>query len=265
MQFKNSKIASPMGSRLLLWVGLALVILIIATLFLLPPVRPRITILDDGRLKIADNGAGVQEYLTACGCPVNDRDVVIEIERTPSGDSLFSIQRSRTVNIEDFGSSWTVNTSQRTVRGLVEENKDKFKLQYDDRLEPSLDTPVKDGMAVKITRVTTEDFLKNEPVSPDFKIVADEKLPRGKIKTVDKGKPGVKEVSYRNFYKNGKLTLTKKLSERVIKPPESGVKRVGSRVLVMSRSGFRGKRVLTMEATAYDAAPRQVKGLSMVL
>lgn len=257
MSEPHLKVDHNLGSRLLLYTGLGLlslvVLLVITTL---PQIPPQTIIVDNGKLWICDNHAPPDRILDQLGRSLGKLDTVTEIPHpNNTSDKLFIVNRAKMITIVDADRQWTEFTTEKTVGDLIRKESEKFSLSKLDRVNPPLNTPLRDKMEIQISRITFKDETKIEKISPDYKIITDSELPRGKTVTVNAGKPGTKEITYRKFYVNGKLTQTQKVKERIIDKPETGVKKVGSRVITISRSGYRGKRVLEMEATAYDAGP----------
>ncbi len=253
---ENFRFASlSKGGTLLLYLGLSFGALILAFTMMVPPIAPQVIYLDEGCIRIAKGNDSPTAGLICLASPLAVNDRISAMEIPGYSEPIYVIHRAKIIQIVEHEKSWNAATTGRTVGDLIRHNAESINLGHLDRVEPSPDTKLSDGMAVTITRVTTKDEVREEPVLPHFDMIADSSLPRGRVKTIDHGKPGIKEVTYEKFYKNGELTLTKKKSEKVIKTATSGVKHIGSRVLTMSRSGYRGRRILEMEATAYDAGP----------
>lgn len=230
--------------------------LVVFSAMSITPIQPKTIVVDDGCVRIVDGNRPFDRAMAEVGYPISDKDLIFEIDKSYHGDKLLAISRAKQIQIADYNEHYTLESRAMTVRDLMREEKDILNLGELDRVEPSPEKSLKDQMEIKITRVRTEDVLVEEPAEPSFRMVTDDKLPRGKIETVSKGTPGLKEVVYRKYYKNDEHTLTQKVSERVVVEPVPGVQKVGSRVMVMSRSGYRGNRILEMEATAYDAGPK---------
>jgi 3D (Asp-Asp-Asp) domain-containing protein len=251
---KNPSFHSTL-TKLLVSIGLLVITMVAAYSAVIQPVHSQTIFLDDGALRIARGNYSPNNLTSLLESPLKDADE-LELIDSSSFDKLYLVKRAKHVEIIDKKTSLGVETTALTVGEMVRENPGAFKLGELDRIEPSLSTHLTDGMAVHVTRVNTLDVTVEEPVQPSFQMVADAQLARGKVVTVKEGKPGVKEVTYRKFFKDGQFTVKKKLSETVRMKPEPGVKHVGSRVMTLSRSGYRGKRVLEMEATAYDSGPQ---------
>lgn len=241
--------------RLLLSLGVLVIALVGVCSASLSTVQHQAIYLDDGALRIVRGNDSVSDLISSLGRPLSDADK-FELIDSSSFDKLYLIKRAKHVEIIDLESMLGIDTTALTVGEMIRENPGIFKLSELDRVDPSLATHLTDGLSVNITRVNTIDVTVEEPVQPSFQMVADSELARGKMITVKEGKPGVKEVTYRKFFKDGEFTVKKKLSETVKVKPEPGVKHVGSRIMTLSRSGYRGKRVLEMEASAYDAGPQ---------
>ena len=203
------------GGTLLLYLGLSFGALLLAFTMMIPPITPQVIYLDEGCVVIARGYDSPTAGLICLASPLTQNDRISVMKIPGYSEPLYIIDRARIITIVDFGKSWNAATTGRTVGDLIRQNSESINLAYLDRLEPSPDTKLSDGMTVTITRVTTEDEVKEEPVLPEFKMIADSSLSRGRVKTIDHGKPGIKEVTYQKFYKNGELTLTKKKAEKI--------------------------------------------------
>jgi 3D (Asp-Asp-Asp) domain-containing protein len=244
------------GGRMLLYAGLGLAALVLFSALAVRPLTPRTFFIDEGRLFVCDGYLSPKTALNAINRPLKENDIIAQAGNDlPGSDRIYTINRAKTVTIADAGKNWTVSSTAESLKELVTGSPDKFNLSKLDRVVPSLNSPIKDGMKVSIVRVTVKEETKEEKIEPPYNIVKDSILPRGKLVTVKSGQPGLAKVTYRKYYKNGKLATSQKLSSTVLKQPVPGTKKIGERVLIMSRSGYRGKRVLEMEATAYDSGP----------
>jgi 3D (Asp-Asp-Asp) domain-containing protein len=251
---KNSVSRIDAG-RLLLSLGVLVVALVAVCSATIQTVQHQVIFLDDGAVRIARGNYSPDDLTSLLGSPLHDADK-LELIDSSSFDKLYLVKRTKHVEIIDKETSFAIDTTALTVGEMIWENPNSIKLSELDRVEPPLSTHLTNGLTVHVTRVNAVDVTVEEPVEPPFQMIADAQIIRGKVVTVKEGKPGVKEVTYRKFYKDGQFTVKKKLSETVKMKPESGVKHVGSRVMTLSRSGYRGKRMLEMEATAYDAGPQ---------
>ena len=239
---------------MLLYAGLGLAAFLLFTTCAVRPLTPRTFFIDEGHFLVSDGYLPPKVALASISRSLKEQDIISQPNfKYPGSDKLFIINRAKTVTVSDAGKKWTISSTAKSLRDLIKEAPDRFALGKLDRIAPPLDSRLTDGMKVSVVRVTFKDEVRQEKIDPPYNVVKDSILPRGKMVTVKDGQPGLAKVTYRKFYKDGKLTQTSKLDRIVVKQPVPGTKKIGERVLVMSRSGYRGKRVLDMEATAYDS------------
>lgn len=101
-----------------------------------------------------------------------------------------------------------------------------------DRIQPSSEKEVLDGMKIVITRVEIEEKEEEEKISFATTEKNNPDLAWRKKEIKQKGEEGIRKVKYRLTYKNGKLTTKEKLSQVVEKKPVAEIVSVGTKVKV---------------------------------
>ena len=102
-------------------------------------------------------------------------------------------------------------------------------LGADDYTEPSLNTELKDNMAVTVYRVEYKTVEKKENISFKTQKQNDSSMNIGTEKILTKGVNGVDEVSYVFKYVNGKEEGKTELSRKTVKKPVNQVVNVGTK------------------------------------
>lgn len=102
-------------------------------------------------------------------------------------------------------------------------------LGADDYTEPSLNTELKDNMAVTVYRVEYKTVEKKENISFKTRKQNDSSMNIGTEKILTKGVNGVDEVSYVFKYVNGKEEGKTELSRKTVKKPVNQVVNVGTK------------------------------------
>ncbi|MDW8025295.1 MAG: 3D domain-containing protein [Armatimonadota bacterium] len=134
-----------------------------------------------------------------------------------------------------------------------------------DRVKPSLNTKLKNGMDIVVERVQITEERQWEFIHPTVLYRFDTSLQSGRMKIVSSGKVGLAEVVVKVYRKDGKVTLKKVLSKNIVREPVPaiiavGVKRapvqLSHRGVLPSRGMPVGIRVLTMVATGYYPGPK---------
>ncbi|MFH1676092.1 MAG: 3D domain-containing protein [bacterium] len=122
-----------------------------------------------------------------------------------------------------------------------------------DRITPSPDSPIRENLEVRITRVKIVDITSEREVKPGVIFKADPEMPRGRVDEINPGSPGVIEDITRVYFKNGQETVRHSLGSRTIVEPVGCVLKIGTRALPgLASRGGQAHRVISMIATAYD-------------
>jgi hypothetical protein len=98
-----------------------------------------------------------------------------------------------------------------------------------DKVDPPLYSLVNDGDHIEVTRVTEEFEVEQETIPFEQLRQPTEFLPEGQLQLdpIQKGEPGVREITYQILYENGKEVSRKQVKSTVIKEPVSQVVLVG--------------------------------------
>jgi uncharacterized protein YabE (DUF348 family) len=117
------------------------------------------------------------------------------------------------------------------VRGLLDRL--GIALGKDDRVRPALDAAVEDGTRIVVTRIrTVTKRVRHEVLEHRTVERADSGMAEGTTQVVREGSDGVRDVTYRITFRNGRLVVRKVLRQKVLEQPVTGVVRVGTRHVV---------------------------------
>ncbi|WP_245802969.1 resuscitation-promoting factor [Corynebacterium phocae] len=105
------------------------------------------------------------------------------------------------VEVNDGGFVTFTKIAATTVRDVVEAR--GIDVDWDDRIYPSMDTPVTEGMTIKIDQVSTTDYEVEEEFHAEPIYVEAPELEQGTEKVLDPGAPGKRVVSKRLVMANG--------------------------------------------------------------
>ena len=188
-----------------------------------------ITIFDNGGegIKCIANGT-VTEALAQNHITLADGDVLNCDKNASIYEGMeIVIARSFPVIISADGETVTVNMAGGTVSDALD--KAVITVDDDDEISAPLDSALKEGMTIKITRVSFTEQVKKEVA--EFKTVTknDSTMYVGQSKIQTKGIKGEKEVTYKEKYVDGKLKETTVVKTVVTKEPVDEVKLVGTK------------------------------------
>jgi Uncharacterized protein conserved in bacteria len=232
----------------------ALIVLVVLTSVIFSMRKTIIVSVDGSEKKITTFSSSCRSALKSNGIVVGPKD-----KTTPSLDSKvenqgkISITRAVKVSVAVDGKELNVQSSEDNVDKMLQA--EGLGLQEFDKVSPSRDMALKDGLKVVVTRVQTKDIKETKPVDYTTTIKNDEEMEQGNKKVVQEGQPGEKETVTRIIYENGKEVSKKIISEIIKKQPVEKIVAMGTlKVYTPSR----GDKViysdsLRMRATAYTA------------
>lgn len=102
-------------------------------------------------------------------------------------------------------------------------------LEQQDTVEPAAETPVADGLEVKVTRIRTENRTETQPVAPPEQRIEDPEMKMSQTVEEQPGTPGLRDVTLAVTTVNGVETGRQELSENVIAAAQPKVVRVGTK------------------------------------
>jgi len=128
-----------------------------------------------------------------------------------------------------------------------------------DRVVPGLETPLEDGMEIRVVRVTQEEVVETETIPYRTLRWAEPHLAKGEQRIVREGKEGILETRVLLIYEDGQLIQRQVLSTQVVQEPVNMIIGEGTResalVLETASGSYRYVDVVEMEATAYYPGP----------
>jgi uncharacterized protein YabE (DUF348 family) len=182
----------------------------------------------DGRKKdVWTTAPTVAAALSQLGYTTADFVSVSRSRRLPLSPTAIAVRQPKHISVvHDRKTDRAVSTAP-TVGALLTAL--DVQLGAADRVTPAVTTPVTEGLAVRVQRVTSKRVVKHH--STDYRIVkrSDSSLYKGSTKIVTKGKEGTTDVTYEIVYIDGKQTSRKPVSTSVVKAPKTQVEKIGTK------------------------------------
>jgi 3D (Asp-Asp-Asp) domain-containing protein len=125
-----------------------------------------------------------------------------------------------------------------------------------DVVSPATSERPRDGMLIKVVRVSVEIEAVNQPIPYDTVKTFTKSLRPGQVKMTRNGADGEKEVRYSVRYEDGNAVKRTPIGSQTVTRPVNKVVSIGSRGRYVSRGEYQTRRVLTMYASAYEPGPR---------
>jgi len=179
--------------------------------------------------------------LVAVGANRND---VVQAER------LGSV----TVRIWSDGAERQITTAQSTVGAILRIS--GIVVGPLDVVSPATNERLRDGMRIKVTRVSVSIETEKQPIPFDTVKTFSKSLRPGLVQVTRDGVNGEQEVRYSVHTEDGNIVKRTPIGSRMVTRPVNKVVSIGSRGNYVSRGEFQTRRVLRMSASAYEPGPR---------
>ncbi|WZL73443.1 G5 domain-containing protein [Clostridiaceae bacterium 35-E11] len=213
-----------------------------------------ITIKDDNKeMKMTVGFAKVEDVLRKGNVKLNKYDQVSQSLNASVKDGMtIVIKRAHPVTIQVDGETREVMTANDNVEDILKEH--KIAMEGTDRVEPALDASVKKYETITVARIREEIVTETEVIPYESIVQHNDRLDKGKLNLIQKGKNGEKEAKYKIVYENGQEISRELLEEKVITAPQKEVVEQGTaQFIATARGNLRVRKTIQMTATAYDA------------
>ena len=193
----------------------------------------------------------VGDFLKKEGIVLKNKDLVSpSLDKEIDKDMKIVISSPKSYHIKDGDKTLIAEASGYTVADVLD-NLD-IKLNKLDRVSLPLDEIAKEGMEIKIDRVVVENLENKIEIPFETESRENKDMFEGEKKVITKGEVGQKTESLKNTYVNGLLETTEVLKSEITKDPVKEVVEVGTKKGTVAPNGKNAKRVIVMQATAYD-------------
>ncbi len=193
----------------------------------------------------------VGDFLEKEGIVLKNKDLVSpSLDKVIDKDMKIVISSPKSYHIKDGKKTLIAEASGYTVADVLD-NLD-IKLNKLDRVSLPLDEIAKEGMEIKIDRVVVENLENKIEIPFETESRENKDMFEGEKKVITKGEVGQKTESLKNTYVNGVLETTEVLKSEITKDPVKEVVEVGTKKGTVAPNGKNAKRVIVMQATAYD-------------
>lgn len=193
----------------------------------------------------------VGDFLKKEGIVLKNKDLVSpSLDEEINKDMKITISSPKSYHIKDGNKTIIAEASGYTVADVLENL--NIKINKLDRVSLPLDEIAKEGMEIKIDRVVVENIENKIEIPFETESRENKDMFEGDKNVITKGEVGQKTESLKNTYVNGVLETTEVLKSEITKDPVKEVVEVGSKKAAAAPNGKNAKRVIVMQATAYD-------------
>lgn len=193
----------------------------------------------------------VGDFLEKEGIVLKNKDLVSpSLDKVIDKDMKIVISSPKSYHIKDGDKTLIAEANGYTVADVLDNL--NIKLNKLDRVSLPLDEIAKEGMEIKIDRVVVENLENKIEIPFETESRENKDMFEGEKKVITKGEVGQKIESLKNTYVNGILETTEVLKSEITKDPVKEVVEVGTKKGTQAPNGKNAKRVIVMQATAYD-------------
>ena len=193
----------------------------------------------------------VGDFLEKEGIVLKNKDLVSpSLDKEIDKDMKIVISSPKSYHIKDGDKTLIAEANGYTVADVLDNL--NIKLNKLDRVSLPLDEIAKEGMEIKIDRVVVENLENKIEIPFETESRENKDMFEGEKKVITKGEVGQKIESLKNTYVNGLLETTEVLKSEITKDPVKEVVEVGTKKGTVAPNGKNAKRVIVMQATAYD-------------
>lgn len=193
----------------------------------------------------------VGDFLKKEGIVLKNKDLVSpSIDEEINKDMKITISSPKSYHIKDGNKTIIAEANGYTVADVLENL--NIKLNKLDRVSLPLDEIAKEGMEIKIDRVVVENIENKIEIPFETESRENKDMFEGDKNVITNGEVGQKTESLKNTYVNGVLETTEVLKSEITKDPVKEVVEVGTKKAAAAPNGKNAKRVIVMQATAYD-------------
>jgi len=188
----------------------------------------------------------VSDALAALGYPRSDFVSVSRSQRLPLSPTSLVVRSVKSVTVTHDGKTQHVTTTAGTVRQLLSQM--FVPLDKNDRAQPNRNTLVKNGMKIRVYRVTVKRETRLESVG--FPVIKryDSSMYTDQSTVIRYGKAGKANVTYDVYYRDGQYHRRVVVHRDVIVSPVAKIVRVGTKDRPLADNGLNWDAVAQCES-----------------
>ena len=217
-------------------------------------------IADQKTIKTTSIHSNPEEVLAQAGIYLGPKDEYRVTPGRKASDAVtIEVYRAIPVTVLYNGKTEVVLTGKPTVREVA----DALNIPKTTRIIPGEATRPTANMQIKVVNVIEKTENRELLVPRPIVRQADGNLEKGIEGVFEEGRDGLKKATMKVCYEDGIEVAAEVLSEKVITEPKPQVVHIGTRETVNTYRGtLRFKRVMNMEATAYNPTDGAPHGLT---
>lgn len=183
--------------------------------------KPVAVTVDGVEKQLSSTALTVQDLLgdmgdIAPGAAVKAAGVDMDGDATVTDGMKLEVVSPKIIQVNDGGKVTYTSIAAKTVRDVIEAR--GIDVDEDDRVTPSMDTPVTEGMTIKVDQVSTTDYDATESFDAEPTYVDDPELEQGTEEVRVEGTPGERTVTRRLIMVNGAKESNEIINSKETRP-----------------------------------------------
>jgi hypothetical protein len=173
--------------------------------------------------------------------------------------SKIVIKRATPIIVADADNKTTYRTWAGNIKDFLQEK--NIELGKDDKIEPALETSIKDNLNIKIIRVAITEIKEKENIAYKTITRDDPNMDKGTTRVEQNGQTGAREKTYQVTRENGKEISRQLLKNEVTKEPKDKIIIRGTKAVIYGQgkaSYYPGVGALT---AAHNSLPKGTRVL----
>lgn len=216
-------------------------------------------VVDGQKVEITTLSKNVKTVLEDNGITVAQKDKIsVELDSKVNHGDIIYINKAVNVKVVVDGKNLSIASAEKTVKDMLEA--ENIKINQEDKVTPSIDENLQEGMTVEVTRVKKELVDEVQPIAFETETRNNSELKQGVEEVVQDGSNGERTITTEVVYENGKEVNRRVVKEVVSKNPINKILDIGTLVAVerpsrgsSSDQDFEHSSVISCESTAYTS------------
>lgn len=235
---------------------LVVALILMCTTITILNLRKTITVVIDGKEnQITTLAKNLNKILDNYAIVVGEKDKIsMTLDSEVKDGDVIYISKAVEIEVSVDGKNLTVSSAEPTVKDLLAV--ENITLNGEDKIVPSVEKSLENGMKIQITRVKREVVNEVQQIAFETEVRKSDEMVEGTQNVVQEGAAGEKAITTEVVYEDGKEVNRKVVEEKVQKDPIKKIVDIGT--LGVLRPSRGGGEVLYTEmkvfsSTAYTA------------
>ena len=188
-------------------------------------------VVDGQKVEITTLSKNLKTILDNNGITVAQKDKTsVELDSEVNDGDIIYINKAVDVEIIVDGKNLSIASAEKTVKDMLEA--ENIKINQEDKVIPSIDENLQEGMTVEVTRVKKELEDEVQTIAFETETRNNSELKQGVEEVVQDGSNGERTITTEVVYENGKEVNRRVVKEVVSKDPINKIIDIGTLVAV---------------------------------